>query len=68
MPNKKGHFTLVSDSSGVACGVALYQEQKGKLTLLDTTQRNYLQQQLGTVLVNLNYVDWQSIYIVSSAY
>ena len=28
MPNNKGHFTLVSDSSGVACGEALYQEQK----------------------------------------
>ena len=28
MPNNKGHFTLDSDTSGVACGAALYQEQK----------------------------------------
>ena len=34
MPNNKGHFTLVSDTSGVACGAALYQEQKGKLRLV----------------------------------
>ena len=29
MPNNKGHFTLVSVTSGVACGPALYQEQRG---------------------------------------
>ena len=34
MPNNKGHFTLVSDTSGVACGAALYQEQRGKLRLV----------------------------------
>ena len=34
MPNNKGHFTLVSDTSGVACRAALYQEQKGKLRLV----------------------------------
>ena len=28
MPNNKGHFTLVSDTSGVACEAALYQEQR----------------------------------------
>ena len=28
MPNNKGHFTLVSDTSGVACGADLYQEQR----------------------------------------
>ena len=26
LPNNKGHFTPVSDISGVACGAALYQE------------------------------------------
>ena len=26
MPNNKRHFTLVSGTSGVACGAALYQE------------------------------------------
>ena len=31
MPNNKGYFTLISDTSGVACGAALYQEQKGQL-------------------------------------
>ena len=31
IPNNKGHFTLVSDTSGVACGTALYQEQKDVL-------------------------------------
>ena len=34
MPNNKGHFTLVSDTSGVACEAALYQEQKGTLRLV----------------------------------
>ena len=34
MPNNKGHFTLVSDTIGVACGAALYQEQRGKLRLV----------------------------------
>ena len=29
MPNNKGHLTLVSDTSAVACGAALYQEQRG---------------------------------------
>ena len=34
IPNSKGHFTLVSDTSGVACGAALYQEQRGRLRLV----------------------------------
>ena len=34
MQNNKRHFTLVSDTRRVACGVALYQEQRGQLTLL----------------------------------
>ena len=34
MPNTEGHFTLVSDISGVACGGALYQEQRGKVRLV----------------------------------
>ena len=34
MPNNKGLFTLVSDTSGVACGAALYQEQRGSLKLV----------------------------------
>ena len=34
MPNNKGHFSLVLDTSGVACGVALYQEQRGRLRLV----------------------------------
>ena len=34
MPNNnKGHFTLVPDTSRVACGEVLYQEQRGKLGL-----------------------------------
>ena len=32
--NNKGHFILVSDTSGVACGAALYQEQKGRLRIV----------------------------------
>ena len=28
MPNNKGHFTLFSDTSGVACGATLHQEKK----------------------------------------
>ena len=34
MPNNKGHFTLVSDNSGIACGTALFQKQKGRLRLV----------------------------------
>ena len=34
MLNNEGHFTLVSDTSGVASGTALYQEQRGKLRLV----------------------------------
>ena len=30
MPNNKGHMVLVSDTLKIACGSALYQEQKGK--------------------------------------
>ena len=29
MPNSKGHFVLVSDTSKVGCGAALYQKQRG---------------------------------------
>ena len=60
MPNNKGHFLLVSDTSGVACGAALYQEQKGRLRLFRYNSKNHFQrieQQFDTVLVNLNYVD-----------
>ena len=34
MPNNKGHFILVSNTSRVACGAALYQEQRGRLRLV----------------------------------
>ena len=60
MPNNKGHFTLVSDTSEIACGAALYQEQRGRLRLVGYNSiipRNYPKQQLDTVLVSLNYVD-----------
>ena len=30
MPNEKGQFVLVSDTSTIGCGATLYQEQKGK--------------------------------------
>ena len=33
MLNNKGHFTLVSDTSGLACRAILYQEQRYKLRL-----------------------------------
>ena len=39
MPNNKGHFTLVSDTSRVACGAALYQEQRGKLRLVGSNSK-----------------------------
>ena len=39
MPNNKGHFTLVSDTSGVVCGAALYQEQRGRLRLVGYNSR-----------------------------
>ena len=67
MPNNKGPFTLVSDTSGVTCGTALYQEQRDRLALVGYNSKEITSsRQLGTVLVNLKYVDWQSIYIVSS--
>ena len=34
MPNTTGHFVLVSDTSKIGCGAALYQEQKGKYHLI----------------------------------
>ena len=34
MPKNKRHFTLVSDTSTVACGEALYEEQRGRLRLV----------------------------------
>ena len=33
MPNSEGHMVLVSDTSKIACGSALYQEQKGRYRL-----------------------------------
>ena len=34
MPNKTGKFTLVSDTSKVACGATLFQEQNGQMKLV----------------------------------
>ena len=34
MPDSGGHMVLVSDTSKIACGSALYQEQKGKYRLI----------------------------------
>ena len=34
MSNNKGHMVLVSDTSKIACGSALYQEQKGRYRLI----------------------------------
>ena len=34
MPNSEGHMVLVSDTSKIACGLALYQEQKGRYRLI----------------------------------
>ena len=34
MPNSEGHMVLVSDTSKIACGSALYQEQKGRYKLI----------------------------------
>ena len=34
MPNNEGHMVLVSDTSKIACGSALYQEQKGRYRLV----------------------------------
>ena len=34
MPNTTGHFVLVSDTSKIGCGAALYQKQKSKYHLI----------------------------------
>ena len=34
MPNSEGHMVLVSDTSKIACGSALYREQKGRYRLI----------------------------------
>ena len=34
MPNSTGHFVLVSNTSKIGCGAALYQKQKGKYHLV----------------------------------
>ena len=51
MPNATGHFVLVSDTSNIGCGAALYQKQKGKYHLI---ARNYQKQWKGIALVNWN--------------
>ena len=46
MPNTTGHMVLVSDTSKIACGSALYHEQKGRYRLICHLQLR------GIVLVN----------------
>ena len=41
MPNNKGCFTQVSDTSGVPCGAALYQDQRGRLRLVGYNSKKY---------------------------
>ena len=57
MPNNKGHFTLVSDTSELPVKQLHIKNKKVDRDWLDIIQRSCLQQQLDTVLVNLNYVD-----------
>ena len=35
MPNSTGHFVLVSDTSKIGCGAAIYQKQRGKYHLVE---------------------------------
>ena len=44
MPNTTGHFVLVSDTSKIGCGAALYQKQKGKYHLIAYYSKNYQKQ------------------------
>ena len=39
MPNSKGHFVLVSDTSKVGCGAALYQKQRDRYHLVAYNSR-----------------------------
>ena len=57
MPNNKGHFTLVSDTSGAACGAAFYQEQRGKLRLIGYNSKNLPQTTIRYSISEFNYVD-----------
>ena len=41
MPNSTGHFVLVSDTSKIGCGAALYQKQRGKYHLVAYYSKRY---------------------------
>ena len=43
VPNNKRHFTLVSVTSRVSCGAALYQEQEDRLRLVGYNKKSCLQ-------------------------
>ena len=53
VPNTEGHMVLVSDTSKIACGSALYQEQKRRYRLIAYFSKNYHFQHKGTVSVNI---------------
>ena len=53
MPNSTGHFVLVSDTSKIGCGAALYQKQRGKYHLVayySKSERCYSSPMIGRVL------------------
>ena len=43
MPNSKGNFVLVSDTSKVGCGAASYQKQKGRYHLVSYYSKRLLE-------------------------
>ena len=54
MQNNKGHFTLISDSSGFACVAALYQEQKDRLRLVAAIRYSISELQLCQLALNIH--------------
>ena len=57
MPNNKGHFTLVSYTSGVACGAAIYQEQRGRLRLVGFNAKMLPPALIRYSISDMDYVD-----------
>ena len=61
MPYNKGHMVLVSDTSKIACGSALYQEQKGRYRLIAYFSKKL---PLSAQRYNISELELTGIYVV----
>ena len=69
MPDNKGHFSPVSNTRGVECGLALCQEQRGKLRLVGYYSKKFPPAAIRYSISELELCGLAvNIYIVSSTY